>query len=189
MKIVAALIMTWIATRGAMEPGRTPGSFWLTTEAVPGRFSNGEVMSTEPVELPYRIDVRWRRIGPEGGRSMHVTVAGAVILIQSGRVGVYAFDEVALEAQGWTPVPELRTHDEHTISVIQDAREVTILVEGKEVARYPVVVTRRSTKVGVGMKGAKGYRSRIYVRSIAVRRDLAGAPDVSDQRAGPVERR
>jgi hypothetical protein len=189
MKLLVALVMAWVATRGAMEPGRTPGSFWLATEAVPGRFSNGEVMSTEAVELPYRIDVRWRRIGPEGGRSMHVTVAGAVILVQTGRVGVYAFDEVALEAHGWTPVPQLRTHEEHTISVLQDAREVTILVEGKEVARYPVVVKRATTKVGVGMKGAKGFRSTIYVRSIAVRRDLGAASEAADQRARAVERR
>jgi len=189
MKLVAALAMAWVATRGAMEPGRMPGSFWLATEAVPGRFSNGEVMSTEAVELPYRIDVVWRRIGPEGGRSMHVTVAGAVILVQTGRVGVYAFDEVALEARGWTPVPALRTHDEHMVSVIQDAREVTILVEGKEVARYPVVVTRPSTKVGVGMKGAKGFRSTIYVRSIAVRRDLGGASEVANDGTGAGERR
>ncbi|HUQ05270.1 MAG TPA: hypothetical protein VM261_22355 [Kofleriaceae bacterium] len=189
MKLALALLMTWVATRGVMEPGRAPGSFWIATEAVPGRFSNGEVMSTGEVELPYRIDVRWRRIGPEGGRSMHVTVSGAVVLFQTGRLAVYAFDEAAFAANGWTPVPELRTHDEQTVSVEQDAREVRIFVEGELVLRHPVVVTKAKTKVGVGMKGAKGFRSSIYVRSVTVRRELGTAPEVVDQRAGVSDRR
>lgn len=168
MKLLAALVVTWIATRGALEPGRVAGSFWLTTNAVPGRFSDGEVMSQEEVALPYRLDVRWRRIGPEGGRSLHVTVAGAVVLVQSGRVALYTYDEAALTARGWTDVPSLATHAEHAVSVTQDAREVAVAIDGREVLRQPVPVTRPRTQVGVGMKGASGFRSSLYVRSIAV---------------------
>ncbi|MBK9032858.1 MAG: hypothetical protein IPL61_16565 [Myxococcales bacterium] len=168
MKLLVALALTWVVTRGAMEPGRTPGSFWVTTEPVPGRFTNGEVMSTTAVRLPYRLDVRWRRIGPEGGRSLHVIIAGGIVLVQSGQLALYAYDEAALVARGWTAVPTLATHAEHAIGVEQDLQEVRVFVDGAVVLRQPLVAGRATTKVGVGLKGAGGYRSSLYVGAIAV---------------------
>ena len=168
MKTVLALVLTWVVTRGAMEPGRAPGSFWVTSEPVPGRFTNGEVLSTTAVRLPYRLDVRWRRLGPEGGRSLHVIIAGGIVLVQTGRLALYAYDEAALAARGWTAVPALDTHGEHAIGVRQDAAEVRVFVDGVEVLRQPLVTARATTKVGVGLKGAGGYRSALLVTSIAV---------------------
>ncbi len=168
MKLLLALAMTWVATRGALAPGRAPGSFWVTTAPVPGRFTSGDAMADADVHLPYQLDVRWRRIGPEAGRSLHVIIAGGVLLVQSGRVALYTYDEAALAARGWTAVPGLDTHREHVIGVRQDTREVRVSVDGVEVLRQALVTSRAATKVGVGLKGAGGYRSALLVTSIAV---------------------
>lgn len=168
MSWLLVLLDTFIATRGVMEPGRAAGSFWLTTEAAPGRFSAGEVIASEPINLPFRIDVAWRRIGPEAGRSMHITVADAVVLIRNGKVGLYAFDDARFVAAGWTPLPGFDSHLEHAISVQQDARAVIVSVDGKPAATFSLATTRASYRPGVGMKGAPGFRSVIYVRSLAI---------------------
>ncbi len=161
--------LTWKATRGALEPGKIANSFVLTTEAAPGRFSDGEVMAVEPVAIPYRLDVTWRRLGPEGGRSMHVTVADAVVLIKTGKLGLYAFDEAAFAALGWTPLPGFDANAEHQVAVTQTKTEIIVAIDGREVKRFALAVARDSIRPGVGMKGATGYRSAIYVRSLAVR--------------------
>lgn len=168
MKLLLALAMTWVATRGALEPGRAPGSFWVTTAPVPGRFTSGDAMSTADVHLPFQLDVRWRRLGPDAGRSLHVIIAGGVLLVQSGQVALYTYDEAALAARGWTAVPGLDTHREHVVGVHQDAREVRVSIDGVEVLRQPLITARAATKVGVGLKGAGGYRSALLVTSIAV---------------------
>lgn len=168
MKALLALALAWIATKGAVEPGRVPGSFWVTTEPVPGRFTSGAAMSSAEVRLPYQLDVRWRRLGPESGRSLHVIIAGAVVLIQSGRVALYTYDEAALVARGWTAVPGLDTHREHAVRVTQDAAEVQVAIDGGVVLRQALVATAATATVGVGLKGAGGYRSALLVSAIAV---------------------
>ena len=50
----------------------------------------GELISVEEVALPYRFTVTWRRLGVEAGRSMHVLVAGGVVLIKAGAINFYA---------------------------------------------------------------------------------------------------
>ncbi|MBL8624609.1 MAG: hypothetical protein JNK64_25090 [Myxococcales bacterium] len=169
MNAVIALVLSWVATHGALEPGRAPGSFWVTTDPVPGRFTWGDVLSTTDVRLPFQLDVRWRRIGPEAGRSLHVIIASGIVLVQSGRLALYTYDEAALAARGWTAVPGLDTHREHTIGVRQDAAEVRVSVDGVEVLRQALVTARAATKVGVGLKGAGGYRSALRVASVVVR--------------------
>ncbi len=173
MKALLAIALVWIATHGAMEPGRAPGSFWVTTAPIPGRFSSGEVLSTTAVRLPYRLDVRWRRLGPEAGRSLHVLIAGGVVLVQRGRVGLYTYDEVALATRGWAAAPTLDPHREHAIAVTQDAAEVRVAVDGVEVLRQPLVAAGATTKVGVGLKGAGGHRSALLVSAIAITELLA----------------
>lgn len=158
----------WRTSRGDSTPGREAGSFVLFTDAAPGRFSEGAVVSTEPVRLPFRIDVTWRRLGPEAGRSMHVTVAGGVVLIKSGKLALYGYDEGAFARAGWRASPA-QAHDEHRISVVQTRSEVVVTIDGTEAARFPFVVAMETAPVGVGMKGATGHRSAIFVRALAVR--------------------
>lgn len=159
----------WVAVRGTLAPARLPGSYVLTGDAAPARYSDGELVSEAAVPLPYRLDVVWRRLGPEGGRSMHVQVVGGVVLIKTGKISFYAYDDTAFAATGWLPLPGVSTHDEHAVSVSQDRRQVVVVIDGKETARFPLAVNRDAGKVGVGMKGASGFRTSIYLRSIDVR--------------------
>jgi hypothetical protein len=156
-------------TRGTLQPGVQHGSFVLTTDAAPGRFSDSELIFDREVSLPYRLDVSWRRLGPEAGRSLHVVVAGGVVLIKTGKVALYAYDEVKFSADGWTSVPALVTHREQAIAVVQDRHRVVVSLDGKEIASFAHEVPATRSFVGIGMKGATGYRSGVYVRSLAVR--------------------
>jgi len=165
---VAEAEPTWTTTRGARTVGRDPGSFILYTDATPGRFSEGAVISKQPIRLPFRLDVTWRRLGPEAGRSMHLTVAGGVVLIKSGKLAFWAYDDVAFTKAGWRSVTGLRAHDEHAVSVVQDHREIVVSIDGAEAARFPFVMTMETAHIGVGMKGATGHRTAIFVRTLAV---------------------
>ena len=159
---------TWTTTRGTRTTGRAPGSFILYTDAAPGWFSEGAVISKEPVALPLRLDVTWRRLGPEAGRSMHVTLAGGVLLLRTGKISFWPYDDAAFAGIGWKPVPALRAHDEQTIVVTQDQHEIVVALDGREVARFPFSTMMTSAPVGIGMKGGSGYRSAIRVRALAV---------------------
>jgi hypothetical protein len=119
--------------------------------------------------LPYALDVTWRRLGPEAGRSMHITVGGGVVLIKDRKVALYAYDEALFEAQGWTPIPGYRSHDRHTVTVTQDHRQVAVAVDGVPAARFPLALAADEAVIGVGFKGATGFRSRIYVEDVVVR--------------------
>ncbi len=157
----------WRATRGSLEAIGN-GGYFLASDAAPGRYSEGELVSRDAIALPFRLEVTWRRLGPEAGRSMHVTVAGGVVLIKSGAVAFYAYDDAAFGSVPWRAVPGYATHDEHVVTVAQDGREVRVMLDGRPIARYALAVTRASAYVGVGMKAAPGLRSSIYVRSLAV---------------------
>jgi hypothetical protein len=165
--VAPAAAEPWRATRGSLEATGS-GGYFLTSDAAPGRYSEGELVSRDAVALPFRLEVAWRRLGPEAGRSMHVTVAGGVVLIKSGAVAFYAYDDAAFGAAPWHVVPGYATHDEHVVTVAQDAREVRVAIDGQPIARYALAVSRASAYVGVGMKAAPGLRSAIYVRSLAV---------------------
>ena len=158
----------WVATRGRVEPGVALGSYVLTSDAAPGRYSEGALVTASPIALPFRFAITWRRIGPEAGRSMHVIVAGGVVLIKSGAITLYAYDDAAFSASGWTPLPGLLTTAEHSLVVTQDSHAVNVAIDGTAVATFALAVPQLSSVVGVGMKSAPGLRSAIYLRSLAV---------------------
>jgi hypothetical protein len=164
----AAGALHWQVNRGTLQAGRTAGSWLLASDAVPGRYSVGEVVSAAEVALPYRFTVRWRRIGPEAGRSMHVLVAGGIVLIKSGAINFYAYDDAAFASGAWQPLAGHRAQDEHTVVVSQDAHQVVVTVDGAAAARYPLEVARPTAHVGVGMKAAPGLRSKIYLRALTL---------------------
>ena len=160
--------LTWKATRGDVQPGRLPGSLVLASDAAPGRYSVGELISQQEVALPYRFTITWRRTGVEAGRSLHVFVAGGIVLIKSGRINFYPNDDAAFAAAEWQPLARMAAQDEHVVVVTQTAREVVVTIDGAPAARYPLAVTRTTAHVGVGLKAAPGHRSKLYLRSLAV---------------------
>jgi len=178
----------WKTTRGTLEAGRAPGSFVLTTDAAPGRYSEAGMITTEPVALPFTLSAKWRRLGPEAGRSMHVLVAGGVVLIKTGAIAFYAYDDASFAQGDWKPIAVKTVATEHAISVHQDAHRVTVTLDGAEVARYDLEVARPTAHVGFGMKGAPSMRSAIVVRDVAWESGLsASAAEALRDRARAVE--
>ncbi len=163
----AASASPWRAARGTLEPGRLEGSYLLSSDAAPGRYSEATMIATDPVALPYTVTATWRRLGPEAGRSMHVLVGGGIVLIKSKSIAFYAYDDAAFAQGDWRPIAA-ETHAEHVVSVHQDANRVTVNVDGSEVAHYDLAVARDTVHVGFGMKSAPGLRSAIYVRAISI---------------------
>lgn len=167
-RVSAADPLAWRAQRGSAEPGRLPGSYLVASDAAPGRYSEATLLSASPVALPYRFSVTWRRLGPEAGRSMHVIVAGGVVLIKTGKIAFYAYDDAAFASGEWQDLPGYRAHDEHRVEVAQDARRVVVTIDGEPAATFALPVSRTMARVGVGMKAAPGLRSAIYVHDLDV---------------------
>jgi hypothetical protein len=161
---------TWKTTRGTLEPGRAPNSYFLTSDGAPGRYSEAGMITAEPVPLPYSLEATWRRIGPEAGRSMHVLVAGGVVLIKNGAIAFYAYDDAAFAQGDWKDLAGHLAQAEHRVKVTQDARSVTVFLDGAQIAHYDLAVARATANIGFGMKSAPGYRSAIYLRDISVSR-------------------
>jgi len=158
----------WKATRGTLAPGRAPQSFVLSSDGAPGRYSEAGMITVEPVALPFTLEATWRRIGPEAGRSMHVLVAGGVVLIKNGAIAFYAYDATAFAQGDWKPLAGHQAQAEHAVKVTQDKTKVSVFVDGAQVARYDLPVARDTAHVGFGMKSAPGYRSAIYLRGVAI---------------------
>lgn len=159
---------TWKTTRGTLERGRAPNSFFLTSDGAPGRYSEAGMITSEPVPLPYSIEASWRRVGPEAGRSMHVLVAGGVVLIKNGAIAFYAYDDAAFAQGDWKDLAGHLAQAEHRVKVTQDAQGVTVFLDGAQVAHYDLPVARATANIGFGMKSAPGYRSAVYLRDIAI---------------------
>lgn len=157
---------TWRATRGTVAAGRVAGSYVISSDAAPGRYSEGGMVTTEAIALPYTLSARWRRLGPEGGRSMHVFVIGGVVLIRDGAITLYAYDDTKFADGNWRELPGYRAHVEHAIAVTQDDRTVTVVIDGGEAARFELVAPRTDGHLGFGMKSGPGSRTTIYVRDI-----------------------
>ena len=93
---------------------------------------------------------------------------GGIVLIKSGHINFYAYDDAAFAARAWQPIAGHAVHDEHVVVVTQDAREVVVTIDGAPAGRYPLAVARPTAHVGVGMKAAPGHRSKIYLRGLAL---------------------
>jgi hypothetical protein len=174
--LIAALLLAlapekiaWELARGSLQRGLLPSSFVLATDASPSRFSDGEMVSSRNVALPYRLEVAWRRLGPESGRSLHVSVVGGIVLVKSGAVALWSFSDTSRFAkEGWTRVPGMRTNDAHAIAVEQDQRTISVSIDGVLIKQFGMRAARGEGRVGVGLKGASGHRTRLYVRSLEV---------------------
>lgn len=158
----------WTAQRGEVEPGLAPGSYLISSDAAPGRYSEAAMMASSEIELPYQLDLHVRRLGPEAGRSVHVIVGGGIVLIKQNAILFYAYDDAAFAQQGWKPVTDYKANDDHAIRVRQDHRQVTVTLDGRPPVTFALPVSRTRARVGVGMKSAPGYRSQLLVHDLVV---------------------
>ncbi len=155
----------WRATRGTLELGRAEGAYILTTDAAPGRYSEATMIAVAPVALPYQLSATIRRLGPEGGRSIHLLVAGGIVLIKSGAIAFYPYDDNSFASTGWTPIAGYVAHDEHVLAVAQDRHAIEVSIDGRKVATFAIAVERVDA-IGFGVKGAPSMRSALYLRDL-----------------------
>jgi hypothetical protein len=161
-----ASIDDWQADHGALRAGLSCGTFIGTTDGWGGPFSRGEFRYRKALTLPYELEVTWRRLGSDGGESLSVIVPGGYLLLKRDAYGFYAFSDSAFQ---WRPLPGFRTHRESTVKVQQSAREIAVWVDGQPLDRIPFAAPSLGGTVGLGVKGASGYRSRMIFHGFAVR--------------------
>ena len=168
----ASSLDDWRAVRGSLQPGLSCGSFIGTTDGWSGPFSSGEFRSTKTVSLPIEVEVTWRRLGSDGGESLSLILPGGSLLLKRGEYGFYGYSESTFK---WVALPGFSTHRESTVKVVQRATEIDLWIDGTWVGRVPFTAPSASGAIGIGLKGASGYRSRILFRDFSVRSLGTGA--------------
>lgn len=148
---------------GELVGGAQCGTFIGTTDANTGLFSFGRYVRRTPVDLPYEVQVTLRRLSHE--RSVEIGVLGAVVLLDDDKCGNF----VNNESFAWDPLPGYRTSELHTITVRQDAKEITLLVDGEKAHTWAFAAPIKHGEVSVGFKGPPGDRARLWFREMKVR--------------------
>jgi hypothetical protein len=162
----AEAVPPWNVVRGTLVPRDEPGAFLAATDASLTAFSYGQILLREPTRAPFTFGATLRRLGPDS-RSLEVLVPGAVVLVKDGAVALWAQGgDVRFSHDGWRPRPGLRTHDEHRLVVHQEARHVSLSIDGEEASRWELTAPPNGGPVGIGFKGPRAYRSFISVREV-----------------------
>jgi hypothetical protein len=150
----------WRVENGSLHPGARCGTWVGDTDALSIPFSFGLYRYTTPLRFPYEATVTLRRLSPDGHRSMELWHPGGVLLVRDGQYGVYT-TEAAFERRGWQPLRGFRSHEEHTLTLRQDLRTVSLTVDGRAVGAFPAERPPEDVELGIGFKGMNGERSRI----------------------------
>jgi hypothetical protein len=152
-------------TYGALAPGLACGSFIATTDAWNGPFSRAEFVHDPPVSTPFAVQVTWQRLGPDAGESLSIVLPQGYLLLRRGQFGFYAYSESGFR---WLDLPGFSPHRESTVRVEQRPQDITLWVDGQRAGVIPFVAGRTVGTVGIGFKGAPGYRSRMRFRDFSV---------------------
>lgn len=169
-------VTPWEVVRGSLAPAGGCGAWVLTTNGVRRGYSYGELRYAQPITIPYEVSVTWQRLGADA-RSMDLRVLGASVLVGEERVALYVEgDDARFAADGWRPVPGLHAHDEHRVSVKQDARSIALTVDGTVVATWAFEARAATGPLVLGLKGAPGYRARAVFRDLQIAQSAAASP-------------
>ena len=156
----------WNVVCGTLVPRDEPGAFLAATDASLNAFSYGQILLREPTRAPFTFGATLRRLGPDS-RSLELLVPGAVVLVKDGAVALWAQGgDVRFSHDGWRPRAGLRTHDEHRLVVRQEARRVSLAIDGEEAAQWELEAPPDGGPVGIGFKGPRAYRSFVSVRGV-----------------------
>lgn len=158
-------VADWTVRQGDLQPGLACGAFVGATSDATIAYSFAQLVWRRPVAVPYQLDVTWRRLGSDI-RSIELQLLGAVLLFGDGRIGLW-IDDPSFAADGWRPLPWYRVRDRHTVRVVQTGDEVVALVDGREVGRWRFAGAGREGTVGVGWKGQRGARERVWFQGFA----------------------
>ena len=162
----AARLADWQVRQGDLQPGLACGSYVGASSDATIAYSFGQLVWRRPVAVPLQLDVTWRRLGSDT-RSLELELLGAVLLFGDDRVGLW-IDDPSFAADGWHPLPGYRVRDLHAVRAIQTASEVIAFVDGREVGRWRFAAAGRSGTVGLGWKGQRGARERVWFHGFAV---------------------
>lgn len=158
-------VTSFRAVHGSIAPGLACGTFIVTTDGWSGPFSRARIEVEKPVIVPFAVQVTWQRLGGDGGESLALVLRGGDLLLRRGEYGFYSFSEASF---AWRPLPGFSTHRESTVRVEQRAREIVLWVDGVRAGAVPFEAPAGSGHVGLGVKGASGYRSRMVFRDFSV---------------------
>lgn len=157
----------WVAARGELAPDAGCRGFILATDAQDHAESEGDADWKEPLKAPYSLRLRWRRLGPEAGRDMWLQLLGAHLVFKTGQMSIWTTNErdpiFVKKLPGFSP------HDEHRLEVKQTRERVVVSLDGGKPLSIPLPAPDSPGPVGVGLNGARGYRSRIWFAGAAVR--------------------
>ena len=150
----------WSIVRGSLHALPGCGAYLGYTDAGSGVFSYADFVYRKPVRAPLDVEVTWRRLGPETGRTLELRGLGALLLVRDREYGLYTWNEATFE---FRPLPGYREHDEHRVAIHQTTTTLTFLLDGRVVDSWPLVAMGEGT-VGVAAKGAIAYRSAFAFR-------------------------
>lgn len=150
---------------GSIAPALTCGTFLVATDGWSGPFSRADIEYDKSFAAPFAVQVTWQRLGSDEGESLSLTLRGGYFLLRRGAYGFYAFSETAF---AWHDLPGFSTQRESTVRVEQRPREIVLWVDGVLAGAVPFDAPLGSGNVGLGFKGASGYRSRMVFRDFSV---------------------
>ena len=101
---------------------------------------------------------------------MSVLLVGSILLMKDDEYGLWVFSEAQWASDGWRPLRGFRAHRESSVTVEQRAKEVVLRVDGKRIDSWAFAAPTKTGNVGIGFKGASGYRSRMTFRDFVVQK-------------------
>ncbi len=156
----------WRATSGAVVAAPGCAGFVATTDGSPSSFSYGRIEHAQPLAIPYRVTLAWRRLGAER-RTLELDVGGAIVLFRDGQLAFYV-DNAQFQITGWQPLPGLHTRRAQRVSVRRDRREVRVALDGVEVARWQFPTDDQTVRFAIAFKGGSGQRARMWFGDVAI---------------------
>lgn len=153
----------WTVVTGELADG---AAYVLTTDAAPTSYSYGRVDRTADSALPVRVALRWRRLDGED-RAIEIRVAGAVVLVADGKVGVWVSD-ARFNERGFEPFAAAAPRADSRIEVAQTADAIDVAIDGAPAMHYPFAAPRDRFHVGVALKAARGVRGRLRFTDVTI---------------------
>jgi hypothetical protein len=157
----------WVAARGELAVDAACRGFILATDAQDHAESEGDANWKQPLKAPYSLRLRWRRLGPEASHDMWLQLLGAHLVFKTGQMSIWTANErdpiFVRKLPGFSP------HDEHRLEVKQTRAAIQVSLDGAKPFSIPLPAPDSPGPVGVGLNGARGYRSRLWFGEAVVR--------------------
>jgi len=153
----------WRVDSGELRRGAQCGTLMGTTDGAMNTYSYAQFTRRASVELPFEVEVTWRSLTNHG--PLELNILGSIVLLNAERCGLFFTDE----SFDWVSLPGYKTQQEHTVLVRQDAKEVTLFVDGTKAHTWSFAASNKRGQIAIAMKGPRGNRARMLFRDVQVR--------------------